>query len=50
MLVDERLTPGEHSVVWDGRDDAGREVGTGIYVYRLTTDAVVDQKKLVLLR
>jgi flagellar hook assembly protein FlgD len=35
-LVHARQTPGDHAVVWDGRDEAGREVGTGIYMYRLT--------------
>ncbi|MFQ5650158.1 MAG: FlgD immunoglobulin-like domain containing protein [bacterium] len=28
--------PGEHTVVWDGRDGAGRQVGSGVYVYKLS--------------
>ena len=31
------LATGEHRVVWDGRDDAGRLVGTGSYFLRLET-------------
>lgn len=29
------MNPGEHSVVWNGRSDAGSEVASGIYFYRL---------------
>lgn len=28
------ITPGEHLVTWDGRDEAGREVAAGVYVAR----------------
>jgi enediyne biosynthesis protein E4 len=34
-LVAERLPAGAHRVVWDGRDEASRLVGSGIYFYRL---------------
>ena len=27
--------PGKYHIVWDGRDDAGRELGSGVYFYRL---------------
>ncbi len=36
-------SPGKHSIVWDGRDDAGRELSDGLYFYRLKTeDAEVE--------
>jgi hypothetical protein len=28
---------GRHSVIWDGKDDAGRKVASGLYLYQLTT-------------
>ncbi|HPF36109.1 MAG TPA: FlgD immunoglobulin-like domain containing protein, partial [Candidatus Krumholzibacteria bacterium] len=33
--------PGEHAAVWDGRDDAGRALGSGVFLVRMTarTDA-----------
>ncbi|HPS39138.1 MAG TPA: carboxypeptidase regulatory-like domain-containing protein, partial [Candidatus Cloacimonadota bacterium] len=34
-LVNESKAPGSYSVVWDGKDDQGKEVGSGIYQYRL---------------
>ena len=32
-------SPGNYSIVWDGRDDAGRELSDGMYFWRLQTDA-----------
>jgi hypothetical protein len=34
-LLDDEVPPGYHSVIWDGRDDAGAEVGSGVYFARL---------------
>ncbi|MBN2172189.1 MAG: hypothetical protein JW819_12790 [Candidatus Krumholzibacteriota bacterium] len=34
-LVDGPWPPGTHTVVWDGTDDAGRPVASGLYLYRL---------------
>ena len=41
---------GYHRLRWDGRDDAGRPVASGMYLYRLVTDEVVLTRKLILLR
>ncbi len=49
-LVDSRMTPEVHSVVWDGRDDAGRSVGTGIYLVRFETSARVLSRKTLVVR
>ncbi len=41
--------PGPHSVVWDGRDGAGRQVASGSYFARIQlADEVVTQKMLLL--
>ncbi len=34
-LVNENKRPGTYSVVWDGTDDNGRRVASGIYMARL---------------
>ena len=31
-------SPGKYRIVWDGRDDAGRELSSGVYFYELKTD------------
>lgn len=47
-LVRERLDAGAHRVIWDGRDDLGHEVASGIYFLRL--DAVGETRRTRLLR
>ena len=49
-LVDERLSPGTKEVTWDGLNDNGLQVASGLYFYRIITDNFVDTKKMVLLR
>ena len=41
---------GYHRLRWNGRDDAGRSVASGMYLYRLVTDEGVLTRKLMLLR
>ncbi len=41
---------GYHRVYWDGRDDRGRPLASGVYLYRLVTTENVQARKLTLLR
>ena len=41
---------GVHRVHWDGRDDRGRPLASGVYLYRLVTTENVQTRKLALLR
>ncbi len=41
---------GEYSVEWNGRDDAGRAVASGVYFYRLEGVGGVAPRKMVLLK
>ena len=41
---------GRYSVVWDGKDDAGRTVSSGTYYYRLISGDYVSGKKMILLK
>ena len=41
---------GLHRLRWDGRDDQGRALASGIYVYRLVTAESAQTRKLTLLR
>jgi len=49
-LVDEEKAPGSYKIIWDGKDNSGKEVGSGIYFYQLRTEEYTATKKMVLLR
>jgi len=49
-LVAGELPGGRHSVRWDGRNEEGRHVATGIYFYQLESADRTLTRKLVLLR
>lgn len=42
--------PGTYEVVWDGRNEAGHEVGSGVYLYQLNAGLETDVKKCILLK
>ena len=49
-LVDEFGAPGTYTVRWDGRDDRGMAVSSGVYLYQLRADGYVETRKLALAR
>jgi len=50
VLVDDDLTAGDHTVDWNARDQFGNEVGSGVYLYRLTTEDFRQARKMILLK
>ena len=49
-LVDQSLAAGRHTAVWEGRDDSGRSVASGIYFARLEAESGGGMTKLVLVK
>lgn len=49
-LLDGVRSYGPHEITWDGRDDEGASVSSGVYFYRLTAGAFTESKKMVLLK
>ena len=50
VLVDEAQTPGKYHIVWNGRDDAGREVASGHYLYQLIAGGFKSSKKMIYMK
>ena len=50
VLVDEPREAGFYRVRWDGTDQAGVQVASGVYVYRLQVDAFHQVRKMILLK
>ncbi|HOP06742.1 MAG TPA: M6 family metalloprotease domain-containing protein [candidate division Zixibacteria bacterium] len=50
VLLNTNITAGEHEVIWDGTDEQGSNVASGIYFYRILGAGSQDVKKMVLLR
>nr|MBC8179611.1 T9SS type A sorting domain-containing protein [candidate division KSB1 bacterium] len=41
---------GYHEIIWDGKNEAGQLVSSGLYFYRIKANAFVETKKLLLVR
>jgi flagellar hook assembly protein FlgD len=49
-LVNERRERGACKVVWDGQNDAGQTVASGVYFYKLVAGSFTDTKKATALK
>ena len=49
-LINGVYEAGNHKIVWNGLDDNGQNVGSGIYLYRMKTDDFSQTKKMVLMK
>jgi hypothetical protein len=49
-LADGEMQSGGREIAWNGRDDGGRSVASGVYFYRLETPRATVSRKMVLLR
>ena len=49
-LVKRMIGPGTYSVYWDGTDESGRQVSSGVYLYRLQAGKFMQTRKMVILK
>ena len=49
-LVDEVVAAGKYSVTWDGTNDSGRQMASGVYFYTLETESFYQTKKMMLIK
>jgi len=50
QLVSDQLSAGQHSVVWNGRDDNGKSVSSGIYFYKMKAEDFEKTRKMILMK
>ena len=50
VLVSEHVSAGEHEAQWHGRDEAGKQVASGVYLYRLRAGEFVETQRVVLVK
>lgn len=49
-LINSRLIAGEHSIVWDGKNNLGVNVASGVYIYQLRAGSYQQSRKMNLIR
>ena len=49
-LIQGSFPAGTHSVRWNGTDESGRQVASGIYLYKIVTGDVVESRKMILMK
>lgn len=50
ILVNQRQSAGYKAVLWDGTDEAGEKVSSGIYIYKIEANGFVQSRKMILLK
>ena len=48
-LVSGVMAAGDHNVMWDGRDEQGRPVASGIYLYRIESGDFRAERKMIVM-
>ena len=49
-LINGKMAAGYHSVIWDGKDDAGNIVSSGVYFCRIESTGEIGTRKMMLLK
>ena len=50
LLLDDQLDAGEHHVIWNGTDNAGQVLPSGLYFYKLNTGTEQRTSKMLMLK
>jgi len=49
-LINKKLEPGRYNTIWDGKDDKGGDVSSGIYYYRMKSGNYSSCRKMILMK
>ena len=50
LLQNKQQTAGVYAIEWDGKDDLGKDVSSGVYIYRIDAGGFVKSHKMMLLK
>ncbi len=46
----EAMPVGQHSLIWNGRNNNGNNISSGVYLYKITTPQISETRKMILLK
>jgi len=49
-LVDQKLSGGSYEIIWDGNDNQGKPVSSGIYFYKLKREDFEKTRKMIMIK
>lgn len=49
-LVDQPMEAGHHTITWDGTNNGGSQVSSGVYFYRITAGTFTESRKMMMLK
>lgn len=49
-LVNRSFAPGKHEIDWDGQDERGMVLASGVYIYRIMAGSFIQSRKMIFLR
>ncbi|MCB5251219.1 MAG: T9SS type A sorting domain-containing protein, partial [Candidatus Cloacimonetes bacterium] len=49
-LVNDRQNAGAHTVVWNGQDERGKHVSSGIYFFNMKAGKYTSTRKMILMK
>lgn len=49
-LVAANMSKGQHQIVWNGKDDNGINVSSGVYIYKMKSSGFSQMKKMILMK
>jgi photosystem II stability/assembly factor-like uncharacterized protein len=50
LIKNQKLSPGEHIIAWDGKNNSCQPTADGIYIYKITSGQFSSTKKMIMLK
>ena len=50
LIKNQKLSPGEHIIAWDGKNNSCQPTADGIYLYKITSGQFFSTKKMIMLK